>query len=345
MQVPDQIRKCVGYVGVATSPGSDPKPGGTFFLVGVPAGPHGTFLYAVTAAHVIDGAQRDGGDLNVHLRVNLRTGGVTWLSSLVLDWRFHPTKAGVDVAVLPLPPAVLAAADLLSVPMTMAATPEVLAARGLSHGDEVFYTGLFTKHVPATRNIPIVRIGNIAALPEEPITWRRERAGGPELVTMDPPYLVETRSIGGLSGSPVFVNFSGVRTQGRSVSMVAGPQPFYLLGLMHGHWDIAPSREWAATVHEDSLRGGDGQHGHRDCGPHRLNSRGARPAHPQELEGGLRGSDCRGPPDDRLDRADGRSTTTGRPHYGTIVTLGLRTSHGYSSPALPPWRWQCTRTD
>ena len=136
----------------------------------------------------------------------------------------------------------------------MAATPEVLAARGLSHGDEVFYTGLFTKHVPATRNIPIVRIGNIAALPEEPITWRRERAGGPELVTMDPPYLVETRSIAGLSGSPVFVNFSGVRTQGRSVSMVAGPQPFYLLGLMHGHWDIDPSREWAATVHEDSLR-------------------------------------------------------------------------------------------
>jgi hypothetical protein len=220
----------------------------------VPVGPHHVFLYAVTAAHVIDGVERDGGDLNVYLRVNLRTGGVAWVSSRVLDWRFHPTKVGVDVAVLPLNPGILAAADLLSLPITMAATPEVLASRGLSHGDEVFYTGLFTKHVPATRNIPIVRIGNIAALPEEPITWRRERVSGTELVTMDPPYLVETRSIGGLSGSPVFVNLGGVRTQGRSVSMIAGPQPFYLLGLMHGHWDIDPSRVWTAAVHQDSPR-------------------------------------------------------------------------------------------
>jgi len=161
MQVPDEIRKCVGYVGVVTSPGSAPVPGGTFFLVSVPVGPHRAFLYAVTAAHVIDGVERDGRDLNVHLLVNLWTGGVAWLSSRVLDWRFHPTKAGVDAAVLPLNPAILAAADLLSVPITMAATPDVLASRGLSHGDEVFYTGLFTKHVPDTRNIPIVRVGTV----------------------------------------------------------------------------------------------------------------------------------------------------------------------------------------
>lgn len=211
-------------------------------------------LYGVTAAHVIDGAQSDGKDLNVYLRVNWRAGGVRWLSTRVVDWQFHPTKPGVDVATLPLPPGIVAGADLLSVPIALAATPEIIAARGLSHGDEVFYSGLFTKHVPDTRNIPIVRIGNIAAMPEESIIWRRQRVTGEELVTMDPPYLVETRSIGGLSGSPVFVNLSGVRTRGNSVSMIAGPQPFYLLGLMHGHWDIDPRRVWAATARPDSLK-------------------------------------------------------------------------------------------
>jgi hypothetical protein len=42
-------------------------------------------------------------------------------------------------------------------------------------------------------------------------------------------FLIEARSIGGLSGSPVFVSIQGE---------IIGRRRFYLLGLMHGHFDI-----------------------------------------------------------------------------------------------------------
>ena len=75
------------------------------------------------------------------------------------------------------------------------------------------------------KNIPITRIGNIAAMPDEPVSTK--------LGPMDA-YLVESRSIGGLSGSPVFVNTGGSPRRG---TLVGTLPKFYLLGLMHGHFD------------------------------------------------------------------------------------------------------------
>jgi hypothetical protein len=62
--------------------------------------------------------------------------------------------------------------------------------------------GLFKSHYGEQRNIPIIRIGNIAALPEEPV---QTHYCGPTDA-----YLVEVRSIAGLSGSPVFKNAEGL---------------------------------------------------------------------------------------------------------------------------------------
>ena len=39
-------------------------------------------------------------------------------------------------------------------------------------GDELFFVGLFKEHSGLKRNVPIVRAGNIAAIPEEPIKSR-----------------------------------------------------------------------------------------------------------------------------------------------------------------------------
>lgn len=75
--------------------------------------------------------------------------------------------------------------------------------RNLELGDEVFFSGLFYPHSGTRRNIPIVRIGNVAALLEEPVLNRNG-------VPMDL-YLMESRSIGGLSGSPVFVDLAALK--------------------------------------------------------------------------------------------------------------------------------------
>ena len=49
------------------------------------------------------------------------------------------------------------------------ATDSVIEKEGIGIGDEIFITGLFGYHPGAKKNIPIVRIGHIAAIPEEPI--------------------------------------------------------------------------------------------------------------------------------------------------------------------------------
>ena len=56
--------------------------------------------------------------------------------------------------------------------------------------------GLYTSQYGSVRNIPIARTGNVAAIPDEPVWTGRGFAAG---------YLVEARSIAGLSGSPAFL--------------------------------------------------------------------------------------------------------------------------------------------
>jgi hypothetical protein len=69
-------------------------------------------------------------------------------------------------------------------------------------------------------------MGAIALMPEEPVPTSFGNVDA---------YLVEVRSIGGLSGSPVFVWSAGPRIIGNERS---GGGVFAMLGLVHGHWDI-----------------------------------------------------------------------------------------------------------
>lgn len=111
----------------------------------------------------------------------------------------------------------------------------------ISLGDEVFIVGLFRHHVGSLKNIPIVRVGNLAALNEEKVvTPSGERDA----------YLIEARSIGGLSGSPVFFNLGSVRAFGEDLKFLKKPI-FILSGLIHGHYDVENLNE--DNANEDSL--------------------------------------------------------------------------------------------
>jgi len=70
-------------------------------------------------------------------------------------------------------------------------------------------------------------------------------------------YLVEGRSIGGLSGSPVFVRRTEtfkLELQGR-LTEVNCPGPYKLLGLMQGHWDIKESEINKPLIQHDRKHG------------------------------------------------------------------------------------------
>jgi hypothetical protein len=64
-------------------------------------------------------------------------------------------------------------------------------------GDDLFMVGRFINHDGKERNIPVLRFGTIAMMPEEPIVADNKEQDS---------FLIEIRTIPGFSGSPVFVH-------------------------------------------------------------------------------------------------------------------------------------------
>jgi hypothetical protein len=81
-------------------------------------------------------------------------------------------------------------------------------------GDEVVSIGLYTTHYGITKNVPVVRVGNISMMPNEPIWGKRGFIEG---------YLIESRSIAGLSGSPVLLSPPPVRQHDGKIQHLMGP--------------------------------------------------------------------------------------------------------------------------
>ena len=229
MRVPDEVRQCVVFIGLpVTIP--DAQQGirfqGTAFFVSVPSESEQgwNYVYLVTAKHV---AMKLAGQTFV-VRINTKNGKSAHVIGEGTQWWYHTTDESVDVALIPfLPPEEF---EYKHIPSPMFLSDEMMRDKKIGTGDEVFVTGLFAHLTGAARNLPIVRMGNIAMMPGEPVPTKE--FGDIEA------YLIEARSIGGVSGSPVFV-FKSNR--------------YYLLGLMHGHWDIPPqSKNDAMRVDEDT---------------------------------------------------------------------------------------------
>jgi hypothetical protein len=130
-------------------------------------------------------------------------------------------------------------------------TPEMIEKKKYGVGDEVFITGLFQPSASGiTRNMPILRCGNIAMLPEEQLQTEYGYADV---------YLVEARSIGGVSGSPVFVRetleLGPVEREDGTEVLMSGVGASQCLGLMQGHWDVRESEINSLIVDQDRKRG------------------------------------------------------------------------------------------
>jgi hypothetical protein len=154
------------------------------------------------------------------------------------DWTFHPTESGaVDIAVMPIDAGEL---DVKPVPRAMFLTDDVMHERYIGPGDEITITGLFTRTPGKTKNVPIVRRGTLAMIPEETV---RATMGDGTYAPIDA-YLIEVRSTGGISGSPAFVRapvgFDVLvhdRSGERRVAKAHAQADYYFLGVIHGHWD------------------------------------------------------------------------------------------------------------
>lgn len=237
MRVPDELRECVCFVQPKWSSGvgSRGTARGTAFFVGVPLGigNHG-FVYVVTAKHCVTGDEKarrrheNRPATTAILWVNHREHGRVPDTTRVSDWLLHDSA---DIAVLPVgginPDFEIRAWDAEE----SIADEQVVRDKNIGAGDDVFIAGLLTYNWGETRNLPIVRLGSIAAMPEDPV----ELETGQDVVT-----LVEVHSIGGLSGCPVFVHLSVLRDTPEgtylrgSGAKASSAGTSWLHGVMHG---------------------------------------------------------------------------------------------------------------
>ena len=170
------------------------RSGGTAFIIGVPFEGYSKaplakiHKFLVTNAHVIERgyewARFMGKDGTAHI-IDLRH-----------EWFLH--RGGDDLAIALLPSDRFPAWKTCRIQRNMLATKEKLKARDIGIGDDVVFIGRFIGHDGVEINTPSLRFGNISMMPGQPIP-QSERKNFPQIS-----YLIEGRSIGGFSGSPVF---------------------------------------------------------------------------------------------------------------------------------------------
>lgn len=252
-QVPTEVLRCVAFL----SPQKNADPDATVFFVRIHAndprsdGPVAA-VYAVTAKHTLKKYVEEAASSEAWLRLNKRTGGVERIATQISDWRLHDEA---DIAIYLWSQS--RDYDIEPFPIRQHLIDDIIEQWGVGPGDEVFLSGLFWQHVGFSKNAPIVRTGNIAAMRGDKIYTTNYGA-------MDT-YLIEVRSVGGLSGSPVFFNGSGIRDMSVPAVSIGGralqgrierrviAKGFFLMGLVHGHYYERASR---TDVFEDVINSG-----------------------------------------------------------------------------------------
>jgi hypothetical protein len=212
------------FVGVETSNGFSPY--GTGLLGIVAYGEFGNTVL-ITARHIMDTIPGDFLSIRIN-RVDGGAGTAKFNKSTAITFK----DKALDLAVIPVG-FDYTSYDAYAIPLQSAAWKLQVDALGEpSFGDEVCVVGLYTSHYGHVRNIPVVRIGHISALPEELVMTDTDYASA---------YLIECHSIAGISGSPVYFNVPQVSVVDGHIRKLDRPT-HVPLGIVVGY-HIIESRE------------------------------------------------------------------------------------------------------
>lgn len=225
MRINEKALKTVAFIGMKTPHSFVPH--GTGFFAKTFVNEKTGFQTIVTAKHVIEGINSK----EIFIRINDKNGQAKFLSSLKSDWIAHP-DSNIDVSVCP---SVVGydEYDILSIPVCntggqLVLTEDIIKKYDIGCGDEVFIPGMYSPRIGEAKNIPIFRMGNVASMPEEPLQTKYGYHNA---------YLIEARSLDGLSGSPVFVHRFPLAFKDGNVKFQQGNM-FYLMGLVLGYYEV-----------------------------------------------------------------------------------------------------------
>jgi hypothetical protein len=261
MRIPDDVKKCVAFIGIkkVESVIEELDYCGTGFIASVQSLKHPriSFPYLVTAKHIAEGLR----GIDIFIRINTKDGksAIFRLGANEVQWWYHPEDKSCDVALLPLtiPQDIFQTLDYAAINSKTFLTEKERLEKGIGEGDDVFTVGLFYHHQGDLKNPPIVRMGNIAMIPSEPIETKNH--GNIEA------YLIELRSMSGLSGSPVFV-LNPIAGKITKKGLFDTKWQVYLLGLNSGHWEtksdktnvgiayVSPAKKILETINQAKLQ-------------------------------------------------------------------------------------------
>jgi hypothetical protein len=140
MRVPDQIRKCVAFIGYKMADGS-PRFMGSALLFGDDT-TDPKYACMITARHVIDGI-RDRGLTEVWLRLNAKSGRCEWIPTDLSHW-ICPEDASLDISIYI--GYLNDQADHMILARQLALIPAIAQTVNAGVGDEIFITGLFANY-------------------------------------------------------------------------------------------------------------------------------------------------------------------------------------------------------
>jgi hypothetical protein len=227
------LKKTVGFLRVGfLRDGVQMEADGTCFFVFYEdkrVGENGGFIYLVTNRHMAEPGIEDGKSYPVtstSLRMNLKASEKGSLEGPVSvgsqpRW-FFPDDNSVDLAVIALAPD-QGTYDYAPFPVSLFATRDVVVAQGIAEGDNILFTGYFYQFPGLKKFQPIVREGVLAMMPDEKLDTTLRKPGHL--------YLGDVHVFGGNSGSPLFVNLTGMRNG--ILTFGAG---YRLLGIVSGFY-------------------------------------------------------------------------------------------------------------
>lgn len=227
--------------------------------------------YVVTAAHVLEGI----GNQNFYLRFNTQA-GYDDVETSRDEWFIHDTA---DVALVRVQWSVYTLQSIhpeqfidadFNLRVREMRDAGLVQLPGLfpdstlqvETGNDVAIIGLFAQHYGRSKSLPIARSGAIARLPSEPVEF--VHPGG--IRSKARAYLVEFRSWGGQSGSPVLIrrrlfhlvpvpasSLPGAVAVGQFESGTVWVQGgdtevFGFLGLVSGHFDIEQQAQTSGDI-------------------------------------------------------------------------------------------------
>ena len=230
MQIHSHVLKCAVYLCLKTE--RDYIPIGTGFIVNY-TDDDLDFGYIITCSHVVKPRLKDGSrnESDIWLSINTKEGPPRYIKTTRGDWTPHID--GVDACVIGCDDSWDNDNQLDTGPLSQGVigTPEKETRAGMALGDGVFLAGLFVGRPGERKNIPVVRVANIASMPIEP-AW----PSSPKR----PIFLIETKSLGGTSGSPIFLNADQFHRVARPRVAPIDPKtggvilPYLLIGMMQG---------------------------------------------------------------------------------------------------------------